>query len=222
MTIQKITLDITSDSICPWCCIGFKHVQQAIKQIRAAGHNVEFEIEFHPFMLDSSLPTSPGYNKRAWYASRLGASRIKAAEEQMVALGMSEGVRLNYDGQVSNTLDSHRLVAKALEVGGQNAQVKVMEAFWSAYLERADDIGDREILATEMEKLGLMSKAEVFDFLGTSENKNEVQQYIQDAQLNGVAGVPYTLINKKYALTGAQPTSSFHRIFSEIVKGQRK
>ncbi len=45
-------------------------------------------------MLDANLPPSPGYNKRAWYASRLGASRIKAAEEQMVALGLSEGVTL--------------------------------------------------------------------------------------------------------------------------------
>ncbi len=65
-----------------------------MKQIRESGLNVEFEIEFHPFMLDASLPPSPGYNKRAWYAFRLGASRIKAAEEQMVALGLSEGVRL--------------------------------------------------------------------------------------------------------------------------------
>lgn len=65
-----------------------------MKQIRDSGLDVDFDIAFHPFMLDSSLPASPGYNKRAWYASRLGASRIKAAEEQMVALGLSEGLRL--------------------------------------------------------------------------------------------------------------------------------
>ena len=79
---------------------------------------------------------------------------------------------------------------------------------------------------------------EALEFLETNELKAEVQQYIQNAQLNGVAGVyvsvlvcertlmrivrPYTLINKKYALTGAQPTSSFLRIFNEIAKGQRK
>ncbi|KAF9049530.1 thioredoxin-like protein [Hymenopellis radicata] len=222
MAIQKITLDITSDSICPWCCIGFRHVQLAMKQIRESGLNVEFEIEFHPFMLDASLPPSPGYNKRAWYASRLGASRIKAAEEQMVALGLSEGVRLNYDGQVSNTLDSHRIIAKARQLGGQNAQVKVMEACWKAYLENADDIGDSNILAEQVAATGVMTKQEVLVFLATNELKVQIQQTIQNSQLNGVSGVPYTLINKKYALTGAQPASSFYRIFNEIVRGQRK
>lgn len=150
-----------------------------MKQIRESGLNVDFEIRFHPFMLDSSLPQSPGYNKRAWYASRLGASRIKAAEEQMVVLGLSEGLRLkcvafasicsdaerercySYDGQVSNTLDSHRLIAKAREIGGQNAQLRVVEGLWNAYLERADDIGDRNVLAAEMDDIGVMSKTEV-------------------------------------------------------------
>lgn len=152
-----------------------------MKQIRDAGLNVEFEVQFHPFMLDSGLPPSPGFNKRVWYASRLGASRIKAAEEQMLALGLSEGLHLkyvyvsfhghyrgidivwsySYDGQVSNTLDSHRIIAKARRLGGQNAQVMVMEACWKAYLENADDIGDSGVLAEEVAATGVMTKKEV-------------------------------------------------------------
>ncbi|KAK0244277.1 thioredoxin-like protein [Armillaria nabsnona] len=222
MTVQIITLDITSDTICPWCCIGLKHVKAAIKQIKESGLPVEFQFQFHPFMLDANLPPSPGYNKRAWYASRLGASRIKAAEEQMVALGLSEGVTLNYDGQVSNTLDSHRLVAKVRKIGGENAQLKVMEALSLAYLERADDIGNPDVLATEVAATGVMTKSEVLTFLASNEFKEEILSSIRGSHLNGVSGVPYTLVNKKYALTGAQPASSFFRIFNEIARGQRK
>lgn len=67
----------------------------------------------------------------------------------------------SYDGQVSNTLDSHRLVAKVRKIGGEKAQLKVMEALSLAYLERADDIGNPDVLATEVAATGVMTKSEV-------------------------------------------------------------
>ncbi len=62
---------------------------------------------------------------------------------------------------MSNTLDSHRIIAKARQLGGQNAQVKVMEACWKAYLENADDIGDSNVLAEKVSATGIMTKQEV-------------------------------------------------------------
>ena len=88
-----ISLEITSDTICPWCFIAYKHIQTAIEQVKKNNLAVDFDIHFLPFQLDTNLPPSPGYNKREWYTVRLGG-RIKGVEEQMIARGKADGVNL--------------------------------------------------------------------------------------------------------------------------------
>lgn len=86
-----IKLDITSDSVCPFCLVGYvrppllvrthsltspcrySRIQQAIRELRATpDFNATFRLRFHPFQLDPTLPYSPGENKLERYERRFG------------------------------------------------------------------------------------------------------------------------------------------------------
>ncbi|KAJ7599281.1 thioredoxin-like protein [Mycena floridula] len=221
MAPRKIIIDITHDTMCPWCYIGYKHIKAAMTQFaKEKGPSIEFEVQFHPFALDPTLPLSPGVAKRDWLAEHLGPARAKQAEEQMRILGFSEGILFCHDGQVSNTLDSHRVIEKALRVGGQEAQLKVAEALFHAHFERACDLGSADILANEVSGAGVMAHEEVMSFIASEELKGEMQKGIREAKMRGISGVPYITVNKKLVLVGAQPTTSFYKIFVEIANGE--
>ncbi len=51
----KISLIVISDIICPWCYIGHKELLSAIEQAQKAHPEVEFDIEYRPFLLDPRL-----------------------------------------------------------------------------------------------------------------------------------------------------------------------
>lgn len=48
------------ESICPFCFIGFRRIQSAIKQAKEQDLPLDFSIRFAPFLLDPTLPNSPG------------------------------------------------------------------------------------------------------------------------------------------------------------------
>jgi predicted DsbA family dithiol-disulfide isomerase len=62
---------------------------------------------------------------------------------------------------MSNSLLAHRLVAKAFEVSGAAAQMKLVHAVFRAYHEDELDIGDCDVLADLAEDVGVMDRDEV-------------------------------------------------------------
>ena len=52
MQNDKIKIDIVSDVACPWCYVGKKRLEKAIKK----WDGIPVEIEWHPFQLDSNIP----------------------------------------------------------------------------------------------------------------------------------------------------------------------
>ena len=44
------------DSICPFCFIGKRKLDRAIEISKERGMNIDFDVQFHPFLLDPTLP----------------------------------------------------------------------------------------------------------------------------------------------------------------------
>lgn len=129
-SVQRIpvNLEITSDSICPFCYVGFKRIQKATDRAREAGLPLDFKFKFAPFQLDPTLPESPGENKRERYQRRFGGpERVKAMEDQMIERGRAEGINFSYGGVVSSTVDSHRMIEKAYELKGEQGQLAFVQ-----------------------------------------------------------------------------------------------
>ena len=49
---DKINVDIISDVMCPWCLVGYKRFEQAMKEL---GVEDKFQITWHPFELNPDI-----------------------------------------------------------------------------------------------------------------------------------------------------------------------
>ncbi|GAA5828482.1 hypothetical protein JCM5353_002690 [Sporobolomyces roseus] len=221
--IKKVDLEITSDSICPFCYIGFNRITSAISRAKAEQLPIEFSLKFAPFLLDPTLPASPGENKRERYIKRFGGpEKVAKMEEAMIERGRecNPPIEFSYGGVVSQTTDSHRLIEKSHQLKGEEGQKALVARLFKSYFEEEQDPAAHEILARDAETAGIMSKSEALEFLKSDELSKEVQEGIKKAQLRGISGVPFTIINDKLAISGAQEEDTFLSVFRKIAKGE--
>ncbi|KAJ6590946.1 thioredoxin-like protein [Mycena vulgaris] len=221
MALKPLTLNIISDSICPFCYLGYKQIMIAMEAAKKENLPLDFKLRFKPFLLDPSLPTAQPVNKRERYISKFGASRIDAMERQMIARGQEVGIKFSYGGTIRQTTDSHRLIEKAYQVGGEAKQRAVVEALFAGYFEHEKDVGDHEFLAECAVNAGVFTKDEALTFLASTELKDNVGKDIMEAVKLGVSGVPFVVLDDKYAVSGAQGQDTFLEIFRKLAAGNK-
>ncbi|KAJ7130310.1 thioredoxin-like protein [Mycena epipterygia] len=221
MALKPLTLNIISDSICPFCYLGYKQITIAMEAAKKENLPLDFKLRFKPFLLDPSLPTAQPLNKRERYISKFGAARIDTMERQMIARGKEVGINFSYGGTIRQTTDSHRLIEKAYQVGGEPMQRAVVEALFAGYFEHEKDVGDHAFLAECAVSAGVFSKEEALTFLAGTELKDNVGKDIMEAVQLGVSGVPFVLLDNKYAISGAQGQDTFLEIFRKLAAGAK-
>jgi len=216
----EIKLEITSDNICPFCYLGYKKIVAATEQAKKDGLPVSFSIQFKPFLLDPTLPVDEPVSKLERYRAKFG-DKVDAITAGMTERGKPWGINFSYGGTIRNTYHSHRLVEKAWEEGGDPMQRQLIELLFKGYFEEEKDIGDPAWLAEmAVEADVFQSEQEVTDFLNSDELKKETCAEIRHAQSLGISGVPFTVINGKYAVSGAQEPQAFVDIFKKIACGE--
>ena len=71
---ERLTIDIWSDVMCPWCVIGYKNLEAALGGL--AGE-IEAEIRWLPFELNPDMPRE-GEESRAHIARKYGRTPAEA------------------------------------------------------------------------------------------------------------------------------------------------
>ncbi|KAJ7052758.1 thioredoxin-like protein [Mycena amicta] len=222
MALKPLSLQVISDSICPFCYLGYRQLTLAMEAAKEEKLPLDFKMRFKPFLLDPSLPSDKAVNKRERYSSKFGAGNFERMEQMMVARGKTVGINFTYGGSIRQTTQSHRLIEKAYLVGGESKQRAIVEAIFAGYFENERDVGDHDFLSDCAVKAGVFgSKEEALAFLATDELKDGVQKDIMDAMRMGVEGVPFILLNNKYAVSGAQGQETFLEIFRKLASGDR-
>ena len=97
-----------------------------------------------------------------------------------------------------NTLKAHQLIAIAPE----DRKKDLVDDLFKAYFEDGKDIGNVDVLLDFAEKLG-MNREQTSTRLHAKEGIEQVEDDLDFARQAGVSGVPFFVINRKYALTGA-------------------
>ena len=125
--------------------------------------------------------------------------------------GQGEGIDFHFEkiGRTPNTLASHRLVKHAAKLGQQDT---VVEALFRGYFMDGRDIGNLEILADIAGEAGL-DRDEAIAYLRSVEDRDEVAAADVYARRLGINGVPCFIVNRKYAVSGAQPPEAFLQVF---------
>jgi predicted DsbA family dithiol-disulfide isomerase len=113
---------------------------------------------------------------------------------------------------IVSTSRAHRLLFKAYQVGGQDVQCRVLTGILKAYFTEQKNIALIPVLAEIAEGTELMSKEEAVQFLTSDELKEDVQKMAADAKTVGVKGVPYTFIDGKWVISGAQKAETYIKV----------
>jgi len=215
-----IHLSIYSDVICPWCYVGHKEVNRAVDRVTKEVPGVRFLIEFLPFRLDPSLADDKPVDKQTRYIAKFGQTRLDSILKMLKERGKALGINFEFGGVMRQTTLAHRLLLRAWKKGGMPCQQAVLDGLFTSYFEDNEDPGDIDVLARIADKTELMSEEEAVTFLESKELSEEVKQQIQSAQHNGITGVPFTVIDGKWAVSGGQTAEVFYQIFAKLARGQ--
>lgn len=199
---ETLRVEIWSDIACPWCWLGKRHLEIALER---AG--VDARIEFHSFELQ---PNARGTRPiKEYLLEKYGNEHaIDAAHDRLSRAGASVGLAYDFDGALMvNTFDAHRLTHHARERG---LGARAMDRFMQARQGEAADMSDHATLRRLAVESGL-DGAEVDEVLASDRYAAEVRADEHAARELGIHGVPFFVIDGKFALSGAQPIEVFER-----------
>lgn len=202
-------IDLFHDTACPWCRIGKRHLQLAL----AHWDGAPVQVRYRTFFLNERIPLA-GEDFKPYMQAKVGG---RFPLEQMFAGPRQAGERvdLHFDFEAitraPNTLLSHRLIALAPD----SAKEAVIDAVYAAYFEQGRCIGDLEVLADIAGEVGLDRDA-LRESLLTDAAQEQVLVDAHWAQQAGISGVPFFIVNNKYAWSGAQPPEAILQMLKQI------
>ncbi|TNB47223.1 DsbA family oxidoreductase [Martelella lutilitoris] len=214
--MNTVTIDAVIDVVCPWCYLGKARLDRAISALEG---DVEVVVQWRPFELDSTIPPE-GVDNQAMLAEKLGSPiRRDEMHEQLTNLGREEGITFNFDRILirPNTLDAHRLLlwAHTESIAMQNV---VVDRLYKANFEEGRNLGDHAVLADIAAECG-MDREMVARLLASDADIDMVRNEIANAEQMGVSGVPFFILNQKYALSGAQPAEVLQNALQQLASG---
>ncbi|QPC87715.1 disulfide bond formation protein DsbA [Mesorhizobium sp. NBSH29] len=208
----KLSIDIVSDVVCPWCYVGQKRLEAAI----AAVPEVDVEIHWRPHQLDATIPPE-GKDRKRYMIDKFGsAERVLAMHERITEAGLAEGIKFDFAAiKISpNTLDAHRVLRWAGTAGGA-IQNTLKRRLLHLYFEEGVNIGEHSVLIEAARDAG-MDASIVETLLPTDADVAEVRTEIETAARMGVTGVPCFLFEGKYAVVGAQDSATLADAIRQI------
>jgi predicted DsbA family dithiol-disulfide isomerase len=198
-------VEIWSDVMCPFCYIGKRRFEEALAQFPQAD---EVEITWKSFQLNPGLVTDPSVNINQYLANTKGWQLEYAQQLNQQVTEMAQAVGLHYDfdrAVVANSFNAHRLIQLAKEHGlGDTAE----EALFKAYFTQGKNIDNEDTLMELGISIGLDAD-EIKQLLSTDTYADAVKHDIEEARQLGITGVPFFVLNEKYAVSGAQAVEVF-------------
>ena len=201
-----MNIEIVSDVVCPWCYVGKRQIDAALARYATQNPDAEKpQIIWKPFELNPTLPEE-GMSRHAYVVGKFGPSRSKDVYARVAAVGVEHGIPFAFDKieRQPNTVAAHSLIALAgKEAGGSDLQDRVVEALFKAYFIDGVDLTSKDNLAAIATSAGL-DRQRVEQCLADPEAQKAVRDDEQQARAMGVEGVPFFILDRRLAMSGAQ------------------
>ncbi len=219
--LPRVTADIWSDIACPWCYIGKRRFEAAL---RAFPQAAQVDVVWHSFELDPNAPQVSTTSTRDILAQKYGRTPAQAQEmlDSMTATAAQEGLDYHFETQQrANTFLAHQLLHLAAEHGVQDA---MKERLLRAFFTEGAFLGDVDTLAALAAEVGL-DAGEVKTALEAQTYAQSVRQDEAQAQAYGIQGVPFFVLGgqtsaTRYGVSGAQPADALlgalQQLWSEV------
>lgn len=211
MTAKTLRIDIISDVVCPWCIVGYRQLQQAIKDT-----GTEVEIRWHPFELNPNMPAE-GQNLTEHVAEKYGASAEESAanRDKLKALGQGLGFEFNFtpDMRMHNTFNAHQLLFWATE---EDRGDDLKQALFTAHFTDGRDLSDDSVLADVAGEIG-MDRDTALAALADQRFASDVRDIEKFWIKNGITGVPAVVFDRQHLVVGAQGSENYSNILKQLV-----
>jgi predicted DsbA family dithiol-disulfide isomerase len=214
---RPLVVEVWSDVVCPWCYIGKRHLEAALAGFE---HRDAVQVVWRSFQLDPSAPRSDqpggGEDVATHLGRRYGGGREAglAMNARVTEIARRDGLDYHLDRAVRvNTVDAHRLLHLALELGGPQLQGALKERLMAAYFTDGEVVDDAHTLQRIAVDAGL-DAARVADVRAGPAYAEEVAADVQQARAFGADGVPFTVVDRRYGISGAQPVELFEQALS--------
>jgi predicted DsbA family dithiol-disulfide isomerase len=206
----RLHVDVVSDVVCPWCYIGKKRLEGALKLV----DDVEVTVRWRPFFLNPWIPRE-GIERAKYLEAKFGSvEAYKGIASRVVEAAAAEGLEYN-PAKVSrqpNTTDCHRLIYWAEQIGRAAA---MKQRLMDLYFKEGADLTDIEVLVKAAGDCWLDPDA-VRERLASDDDVEMISQSAQSAANAGVNGVPTFILNGKYGVSGAQPAEQLAQAIREV------
>jgi predicted DsbA family dithiol-disulfide isomerase len=210
---SRHAIEVWADLVCPWCYLGDSRLRKAI-ETAAPGR---FELRVRSFELRPDASDTP-QPLQEMLRAHLGASQedVTRMENRMAALAEREALPISPERRVGNTLRVHRVLQAANQHGvGSEWFSTLQRGYFGGELDPFDDA----TLIDAAERSGLPSQA-AEEALTDERYLSAVRADEAEAQAIGISGVPFALIDRKWAIPGAQEASVFTQALGQILAEQ--
>ena len=206
-----IKVKVISDTICPWCYIGKRNFDLALKQVP----DIKVSFEYSTFQLDPNMPPE-GIDRSDCVSKKFDKEQYINIKNNIKNEAIKSGISNinNTIGIIPNTFNSHRLIYWSKE---NNSQLDTVEEIFKSYFEESKDIGDINILIDIAEKVGL-DPQKIRKKFNNDEDRTTLIDQEQTNRQNGVMGVPAYIIDDGITLTGSQPVISIVKLLEHLNK----
>lgn len=210
-----LKIDIWSDYVCPFCYIGKRELERALDRL---GLKEQTEISFKAFELTPNGPTEPTKGMLEYLSEQKGQplEAIKQMVQGVIDRAKSIGLDYQFDNMLAqSTLDAHRVGKYAIEVG---KEADYHEHIFHAVFTENKFLPDHEQLVALAREVGLDRDKVSAIIADKNAYLAEVDADKNEAKRLQITGVPFFVINNKYALSGAQTKADFENALEEIAK----
>ena len=209
-----MNIEIISDTICPWCFIGKRRFEKALKQ----RPELDVNVSWRAFFLNPDMPAE-GMERKDYVERKFGGKeRAQAIYDRISEAGAGENITFRFDliKRTPNTTDSHRLIHFAEQKGCQDA---VVEILFRRYFLEGQNIGDTAVLSDAALEAGI-NRDEATQYLEGDADREKIKAAYIRANSLGVTGVPFFIFDNRYAISGAQPPEVFLQVFDRLQEEQ--
>ncbi|WP_328313611.1 DsbA family oxidoreductase [Streptomyces sp. NBC_00442] len=205
-------VEIWSDIACPWCYIGKARFE---KGLAGFAHRDDVEVVHRSFELDPGRAKGEVGPVIPMLAKKYGRTieEARAMEENVASHAHAEGLGYLAEGRDhGNTFDIHRLLHLAKARGRQG---ELLDLAYRVNFAEERSVFDAAVLA-EIAVLAGLDADEVQAVIG-DENAyaDEVRADEREAAELGANAVPFFVLDRKYGISGGQPSEVFTRALEQ-------
>ena len=201
-----LDIDLVSDFVCPWCFLGKVRLDRALAELRVSRPDLDVRVNWLPFFLNPDTPAA-GEPYREFLEAKFGGPiKAEAVLDKVRAVAADDGLVYAFERIQTrpNTLASHRLMYRAQAQGQKPERIQALgHALFAAHFQEGRDIGDLDTLADIAAACGERREA-VREWLAGRGEVDKVKRMAEGVRRQGIEGVPFFILNRKMALSGAQ------------------